>query len=93
MWEAIDPTEKKKLMKEARALNNIHRIERGEPKARRPISGYQVYTKEQMNKGLEMVDVGVRWQTLSQDEKDEYKAKAIQANRERTPSNEPSSQS
>ena len=92
-WDVFDQADKKKLMKEARALNNIHRIQSGEPKVRRPLSGYQLYSKEQMNNGLKMVDIGVRWKALMQEERDEYKAKATEkANNEKTSSNEPLSQ-
>lgn len=94
-WEALDKKEKKRLRTEARALNNIHGIQSGakaKPIKPRAISAYQIFTKEHMNLGMKMADIGHKWTTLEENLKKEYQTIADESNRERKASvNEQSS--
>jgi len=91
-WEALDKNEKKRLKAEARALNNIHGIQSGVKPKPRPISAYQVFSKEHMNLGMKMTEIGPKWKTLDEDKKKEYQTIADDTNRERKESsNEQSS--
>ena len=93
-WERLEKSEKTRLKKEARVLNNIHGITGGlktKPKPR-TISAYQVFTKEHMNLGMKMTEVGAKWKTLEESQRKEYQTIADETNRERKASlNEQSS--
>ena len=82
-WEALDKIEKKRLKDEARALNNIHGIQSGVKPKPRPLSAYQVFSKEHMNLGMKMIEIGPKWKTLEESQKKEYQSIADEANRER----------
>lgn len=83
-WDLLDKIEKKRLQKEAKALNNIHGIQSGmKTKAFRAISAYQAYSKEHMNLGMKMTEIGPKWKSLDEDKKKEYQVIADEANRER----------
>lgn len=83
-WEVLDPKEKRRLKAEARALNNIHGIQSGmKPKPKRNLSAYTVFSKEHMNLGMKMSEIGPKWKALSEETKKEYKDKADEFNKER----------
>ncbi|XP_063676235.1 uncharacterized protein LOC134812667 isoform X1 [Bolinopsis microptera] len=83
-WDVLDKIEKKRLQKEAKALNNIRGIQSGmKTKAFRAISAYQAYSKEHMNLGMKMTEIGPKWKSLDEDKKKEYQTIADEANRER----------
>jgi len=82
-WEALDKKEKNRLRKEARALNNVHGIQSGVKPKPRPLSAYQVFSKEHMNLGMKMSDIGPKWKNLEESQKVEYQMIADATNRER----------
>ncbi|KAL5265449.1 hypothetical protein ACHWQZ_G006232 [Mnemiopsis leidyi] len=93
-WEGLEKSEKARLKKEARILNNIHGITGGLKTKTKPraLSAYQVFSKEHMNLGMKMTEVGAKWKSLEESQRKEYQTIADETNRERTASaNEQSS--
>ena len=80
-WKALSDAEKEQWIEQANARNQAKGLPtNNKQKGKRPLNGYNLYTKAFIKQLGGMTAVGADWKKLTQPERDQWKAKATEAN-------------